>query len=280
MRLLFTGKGSAGSWQVRGQQLGHACRGWVIPMASLSECFDAELIVAVKKTPPQLLDAIRRSRRKWVLDVVDLYPQPACSGWNQAQSIAWVRQQVATLNPHAVIWPTQRMHQDCADGRPSMVLPHHHRPDIAQNPIREHVKTVGYEGRPAYLGGWQALLERECMRRGWKFVTNPAQLADLDVVVAVRGDQWDSYAARNWKSNVKLANAHGSGTPFIGNPECGYLETAAGCEFWADNGNDLPAIFDRLGPHSVRQQIADRFRKNAYPLERAAEDLCRFLRSL
>lgn len=280
MNLLFTGRGGAGSWEVRGRQLGAACDAVVQPLASVEACKAADFIVVVKRTPAVLLDALQRSGKPWVLDVVDFYPQPACAGWSREESISWVRSQVRALNPNAVIWPTMRMQEDCSDGRPALTLPHHHRPNIARNPIREEVRTVGYEGRPLYLGGWEALLQRECRRRGWRFVTNPAQLADLDIVVAVRGDHWQSYAARHWKSNVKLANAHGSGTPFVGNPEWGYMETGSGCEFWVDSGAHLPEAFDRLTPRSQREQVADRFVQKAYPLEKAAEDLCRFLRSL
>lgn len=267
---------------MRGQQLGRACRAIVQPMASREECRDADAIVVVKRVPPALLETLRTSGKPWALDVVDFYPQPACALWDRKQSIQWVRQQIKALNPTAVIWPTVRMQDDCADARPSLVLPHHHRSGITRNPIRETIQTVGYEGRSAYLGGWEAVIRRECVRRGWLFNLTPASLSGLDVVVAVRGDRWHSYAARHWKSNVKLANAHASGTPFIGNPEWGYMETGTGCEFWVDTGTQLAEAFDRLEPQATRQRIAERFRAKAreFTVERMAEDLCRFLANL
>lgn len=278
-RLLFTGRGGNGSWVVRGEQLGSACGGVVKRLASVEDCEAADVIVVVKRAVP-VLQAVRASGRKWVFDAVDFYPQPECSLWDRERAIRWVRDQVRALNPTAVIWPTQRMADDCGDGRPGFVLPHHHRPKIESNPIREAVKVVGYEGSERYLGGWHALLDRECRRRGWRFVINPERLADLDVVVAVRGDQWDSYAARHWKSNVKLANAHGSGTPFVGNPERGYMETGSGCEYWVDDGRHLAEAFNRLESQCAREHISDRFRQKAYPVERAATDLLGFLHAL
>lgn len=280
MRLLFTGRGGNGSWEVRGNQLGAACGARVQLMASRADCGEADIIVAVKRIPPLLLDAIRKSGRKWVLDVVDFYPQPACAAWDQEASIAWAKQQIKALNPSAVIWPTVRMMDDCSDGRPALVLPHHHRQGIARNKIREKVATIGYEGRAAYLGGWVPMLERECRRRGWRFVTNPQHLADLDIAIAVRGGEWDNYASRHWKSNVKLANAHGSGTPFVGNAEWGYMETACGGEFWVDDANHLREAFDRLTPKSAREAISSRFLRRAYPVASAAADLSGFLASL
>lgn len=279
MKALFTGRGGNGSWEVRGNQLGAAV-GSVKINATLDECRQADVIVVVKRIPPQLLAAIRSSGRPWAYDIVDAYPQPECANWTKPQTIRWAKEQVRALNPSGVIWPTRRMMEDCCDGRPGIALPHHHRPGIESNPIREKVRTVGYEGREAYLGGWRALIDRECMRRGWSFVANPRSLADLDIVVAVRSEQWDSYASRHWKSNVKLANAHGSGTPFVGNSEFGYLETAAGGERWADNGNRLADALDELTSHSVRSQVAEQFRQRAYPLASAASDLSRFLQTL
>lgn len=280
MKALFTGRGGNGSWEVRGNQLGGAV-GSVKINASAEECRAADVVVAVKRIPPHLLAAMRRADRPWVYDIVDAYPQPECGNWTPEQSIRWAREQIRALNPAGVIWPTLAMMNDCCDGRPGIVLPHHHRPGIKPNPIREEVKVVGYEGRTTYIvGEWDRLLTRECQKRGWRFVTDPAHLADVDIVVAVRNSLWDSYASRHWKSNVKLANAHGSGTPFVGSAERGYRETASGVELWADNGTTLADAFDALTPHSVRLHIAEQFRLRAYPVDAAAAELRPFLQSL
>lgn len=281
MKILFTGKGgSAGSWKIRGEQMGRALGATVKPLATVHDLRACDVVVVVKRTPAQLVAALRASGKPWVFDVVDCYPQPASSAWSRQQAIQWVRDHIAALNPSGVIWPNQRMADDCTMDLPGIVLYHHHRPGIAQNPIRERVEVVGYEGEPNYLEEWLPVLQSECARRGWRFEANPNQLADLDIVVALRGGRWDGYASRHWKSNVKLANAHGSGTAFVGQPESGYLETAAGGERWANNPAHIAAAFDSLAPLSARLAVRRTFLAAAHPIEDAAARLRDFLNAL
>jgi hypothetical protein len=279
MRTLFTGKGGAsGSWAVRGQQLGAAIGATVKPLATHAEIAAHDLTVVVKRTPQSIVDALKF--RRWVWDIVDAYPQPEASAWTRREAVAWVRDRIRTLQPSAVIWPTQRMREDCDIDIRNMVLPHHYRPGIERNPIREKVRTVGYEGRADYLDQWALRLSDECERRGWSFVVNPKALADLDIVVAFRGGKWDGYVQRHWKSAVKLANAHGSGTPFVGQVESGYEEMATGAEYWAEDIQGVRTAFDWLESQSAREQVADRFVQGAYSLKQAASDLGAFLARL
>lgn len=274
MRILITGKGGrAGSWAMRGEQLGKAMGATVLPNATDAGGFD--IAVVVKRTPPAVIAALRG--RKWVWDVVDAYPQPESYAWTRGRAVQWIRDRIGALKPAGVIWPTQRMSEDCDTGLPGMVLPHHHRIGIAPNPIRAEVKRVGYEGSPGYLGRWEPILRKECERRGWEFVINPPRLADLDIVVAFRDC---GYVSRHWKSGVKLANAHASGTPFVGLPESGYLETACGAEYWADNADDIRMSFDWLTDQSAREHVSDRFRQGAYSVDHAAKDLTEWLSSI
>ena len=275
MKLLVTGKGGAGSWLVRGEQLGAAMGATVRQQVRDARGFD--LAVVVKRTPPAVMEAIRGMR--WVWDIVDAYPQPESYDWSRSEAVAWVRTRLRELRPDAVIWPNIRMREDCDTGMiPGMVLPHHHRPGIEVNPIREQVRVVGYEGAEAYLGRLRPSIEAECARRGWQFVVNPRRLADLDIVLAMRGR--GGYVSRHWKSNVKLANAHGSGTPFVGARESGYLETASGAEYWADDARGLATAFDWLGPREARQSVHTRFLQRAFPVEEAGAQLARFLHAL
>ncbi|UHQ21894.1 hypothetical protein LVB77_14590 [Lysobacter sp. 5GHs7-4] len=280
MNLLVTGKGGAGSWTVRGEQLGTALGATVRPNASRQDIEQCDLAVVVKRTPEPLIAALRAARRPWVLDVVDFYPQPLASQWRRAEAIRWVRRRIADLAPTALIWPNQQMADDCGIDLPSVVLYHHHRPGIDPNPIRAQVGTVGYEGAPAYLAEWQPVLEAECRRRGWRFLVNPPRLADLDIVIALRGGQWSGYVPAHWKSNVKLANAHGSSTPFIGQAECGYRETAVGGERFVSTPADLREALDALTPHAARLAAHRRFATGRYQVEDAAADLRRFLHAL
>ena len=278
--ILFTGGGTSGSWKVRGEQLGTACGAKVKPNAPIQDCKQADVIVAVKRFRPELLDAIRASGRPWVWDVVDFYPQPACSTWHAEGAIQWVQSRIQEYNPTAVIWPNRRMRDDCDIGLPGIVLPHHYRPDCAVNPIREEVHTVGYEGAPSYIGEWLEPIAQACADRGWTFCVNPPSLADIDIVMACRGSAFNGYVQRHWKSNVKLANAHGSGTPFVGPQECGYRETETGLEQWADCYDDLDDCFDRLSGQHHRETIQKAFLAKRYSVDAAANDLKGFLQTI
>lgn len=278
--ILFTGRGSSGSWKIRGDQLGEACGAIVKPMATIHDMRRADMIVLVKRSSPDILNALRASGKPWVLDALDLYPQPKCSMWNREQAIEWVKSQITLLAPHGVIWPNQRMADDCDTGIPGTVLYHHYRPHTDVNPIREKVYVVGYEGSPNYIGEWLEPIREACRERGWHFVINPVSLAEVDIVIACRGREFNGYAQKHWKSNVKLANAHGTGTPFIGPRECGYLETATTMEEWADCFDDLPDCLDRLSEQYHRQRVQKEFIAKRYSVTDAAKDLTTFLATL
>jgi len=271
MNILVTGRGGAGSWAIRGEQLGRAMGATVKPQATLADCQAADIIVVVKRVPDELLHAIRQSGRPWVYDIVDAYPQPECSGWSELQARQWLRDHLRRLNPTAVVWPTLRMQVD-AD-HPGWVLYHHHRPGSSCMLVHDRIYRVGYEGRAEYLAGWIGPVLNECKRIGAEFVMNPGSLSQVDVVLALRAGKWNGYCQRNWKSNVKLANAHGSGVPFIGLAEAGYLETAAGGEQLIDTPHQLGEALDSLAHGAVRASIQEKFLANAYSVDQAAADM-------
>ena len=66
-----------------------------------------------------------------------------------------------------------------------------------------------------YLGRWHQWLKEACALRGWAFVVNPPNLAEVDVIVAFRDGQWDGWMCREWKSGVKIVNAIAAGRPII-----------------------------------------------------------------
>jgi hypothetical protein len=274
MKILVTGKGGkSGSWQMRGEQLGAALGADIKPMTGPT---DHDVTVVVKRTPPEVIAKL--NGRKWAWDIVDAFPQPVAYRWDKADAVAWVRSKIKALSATAIIWPNQRMRDDCDTGLPGLVLPHHHRIGIKANPIREKVSKVGYEGSPAYLGKWTDMVNEECKKRGCEFVVNPSSLSDLDIVVAFRDNP--GYVGRHWKSAIKLQNAHASGTPFVGSPETGYLENASGAEYWAETPAQLAMSFDWLVDQGARETISDRFIQKRFPVEHAAVMLKDFLRGL
>jgi hypothetical protein len=169
------------------------------------------------------------------------------------------------------------MQEDCEVAIPSTVIYHHARPDARVNPIRTEVKTVGYEGGWKFVGEWQEVFERECASRGLKFVVNEGELADWDICVAVRTSEVNGYCQRHWKSNVKLANAHGTGTPFIGGMEASYRETGTGDEVYIRTPEDVGPAIDALLPYERRKEISTSFRAKALPLEVVAQQYREFL---
>lgn len=254
MKLLFTGKGTSGSWKIRAEQIGAAMGATVAPKVTQG---NHDISVVVKR--------LGVPQRRWVWDLVDFYPQPASYHWTRDQTVKWVQEQIRLHKPCGVIWPTRRMREDCDTGLPGIVLPHHHRPGLKTDPDST---LVGYEGGEQYLGRWRPVLEAECEKRGMKFVVNPADYGRLSTVVAVRDG--GGYVCRHWKSGVKHSNAVAIGSKFIGQPESGYLEQACGGESWVETPADLPKAFDSAVP----------LKGPAFTVEQATEKLKTFLHAL
>lgn len=276
LNILVTGRGS-GSWQIRGVELGGAIGATVERNASRVKGYD--LAVVVKRPRPDLLHRLREVGTPVVWDVVDAWPQPDGNEWDRERCLAWLRGEVETIRPAAIVAATGAMAADCAEfGVPVLALPHHGRPGQRMNPIRERAQAIGYEGGEQYLGRWREILQNECTRRKWMFHVNPKWLGDVDIVVAVRAQQ--GYAARNWKSGVKLANAQITGTPCILNNESGYRETKSGGELWADDATELSICLDSLAHRATRQHASAVLRSRAITLESVARTYKEWLEAL
>lgn len=143
--ILFTGRGTSGSWQIRGVQIGGALRGNVCPAPDVIPRCD--LAVLVKRPSAGLVDRLHAAKVPIVWDIVDAWPQPAGNDWDRPSCLAWLRQQVETIRPAALVAATEQMAIDCEEfGLPLIALRHHARPEQEINPIRDRVRRVGYEG--------------------------------------------------------------------------------------------------------------------------------------
>lgn len=278
MKILFTGRGTSGSWQIRGAQMADALGALAVPKVTDAKGMD--VVVLVKRPHAGQLGPLRASSKRLVWDIVDAWPQPEGNTWSRSECLAWLRAQLRAVRPDALIAATRQMVEDCKEfGLPVAYVPHHCRPTLAHNSIRGAVHAVGYEGSEAYLGKWRRVLEKECKKRGWAFVVNPAHLADVDIVVAMR--EATGYGPRNWKSNVKLANAQGSGTPFVGNREAGYVEQAVpGCERWADTEEELCTAFSSLLPQKERGRVSSWMLAVAPRLSKVSGQMLRWLQEI
>ena len=266
-KILVTSRSGSGSWAIRGEQLGAAIGATVERNASKIKGHD--VVVLVKRPKPDLLHRIQSVGVPIVWDIVDAWPQPEGNSWGRETCLKWLREEVQAIKPVGIVAATQVMAADCAEfGVPVLALPHHARPNQMPNPIRLRVQTVGYEGSVNYLGAWNETLQVESVMRGWRFIVNPAHLADLDIVVAMRSHK--GYAAQHWKSNVKLANAQGTGTPCVANRERGYVETAKGGIQWADTRDELSAAFDSLTDVHVRRAVSADLRAGEITLKKTA----------
>jgi hypothetical protein len=266
--LLVTGRGTSGSWQIRGEQLGRAIGATVAANAIDVGGYRAAIIV--KRPTPDILRRLHRLDVPVIWDIVDAWPQPVGNSWGVARCKEWLVTQFEDIQPAALVAATQSMAEDCMRwfDVPVLALPHHARPAQPRNPIRPTVRVVGYEGSAAHLGRWAAVAQAQCKRRDWQWVLNPSALAVLDIVIAMRDDY--GYAAREWKSNVKLANAQGSGTPCVMGQEAGYCETDNDAALWAETEDQLSQAFDTLTPQETRQQVSSRLQSATPTLDAVA----------
>ena len=244
--MLITGNGKAGSWKVRGEQLGGAIGARYVPFgAKLPE----GLVIVVKRTEPFLLAQLKR--RPWVYDIVDAWPQP--SSMDRDKAIAWLQGHLAQLKPTAVVFPTTQMLTDSEWTGPALVLPHHAWPKYQPREPQSVVTRVGYEGDPRYLGKWGDLVQAECAKRRWQFTVG--DLSECDIGIALRDA--GGYPAQAWKSNCKLANLQALGIPALCSPEAGYREFGSGHERWIESPADLAHAFGAFAHVGPRSRLHD-----------------------
>lgn len=265
LRVCFTSRSSAGAWQIRGQQIAAMRSNWTaINQPTDKDLHQADLVCLVKKPDPRVIDRVRQMGKPLVFDIVDSWAQPDdglkytdASKAHELFAPAWRR-----IGADGYIFPTRRMQEDLgALVRDKITIYHHFWPQIQRNPIRERVAVIGYEGAD-YLGEWRPRIEQACSDRGIRFVANPVNYTDLDIVILARGGAHGNFLSRRYKSNVKLANAMGSGTPALVHfEEMSAHDTDTGdVLFFTDQPGSFERQLDRLvDDHALRLHIHRKF---------------------
>jgi hypothetical protein len=247
MQILITGRGGSGSWQIRGVQLGEAIGAIVKPNATVKDMDAADVVVVVKRTTAQINKAIKQSGKPVLWDIVDCWPQG--KGFTLEQAKSYVYAQAKGMSASACVFSTQAQQTSLRD-LDGFVLRHHAMENQPRNPIREKLKTVGYQGSKRYVPNW---VTNSVRRNGLRFVMNPANLAELDAVIACRADPYDDEVSRAWKSNVKLANAQATGTPCVMPYESGYLECDPVGPVYYRNRQEFEDAIDALKSYEERK---------------------------
>jgi len=210
MNVLIVG-GSKGSWHMRGRQLGAAMGARVTTRPNATDWATADVIVLVKHAVDTWFREAKTSKAALIWDVLDYWPQPTGNQRDEHDLVREILQVRDTLKIHQLIAATEAM----ATAIGGVYLPHHHRIGLSPAPVRSELQVVAYEGSPRYLGSWRVALEQVCARLGLSFVVNPRELGQADLLVAFRGEQWDGWACRQWKSGIKYVNAIAAGRPIL-----------------------------------------------------------------
>jgi hypothetical protein len=265
VRVCFTSRSSAGAWQIRGQQIAAMRSNWkAINQPTDKDLEQADLVCVVKKPDQRVIERARQMGKALVFDIVDSWAQPddgiKCTDTKLARDLfasSWRH-----IDADGYIFPTQCMQNDLgALVREKITIYHHFWPQIQKNPVKQRVEVIGYEGAD-YLGEWRTRIEKACSDRGIVFVANPSNYTDLDIVILARGGVHGNFLSRRYKSNVKLANAIGSGTPALVHfEEMSAHDTDTGdVLFFSDQPGSFERQLDRLiHDYELRLQIHRRF---------------------
>ncbi len=249
MNVLIIGSG-AGSWTMRGLQLGAAIGARVTSWPTSDDLSWSDVAVIVKRAGRQFADAVRRAEVPIVWDALDFWRQPDDHALTDAASWDLLGRELEAIRPALTIGATEAM-AAASDG---VYLAHHGRLGLAPTPPRETVQMVAYDGDARYLGRWQAVLDVECRRRGWTFVVNPPDLAAVDLLVAFRDGPYDGWMPRHWKSGVKLVNAIRAGRPVIGQASAAWSDLQPiGTQ--VETVDDLPDALDAWEPWGSRDRV-------------------------
>lgn len=257
-----------GSFAMRGVQIAAMRDGWSAEWEA--GCRPADAFVMVKKPDPR-----GRTARLLVWDVVDPWPQK--EGNNAGARItsvgearAWFMNHLDRLcrmvgrRPDLFIFPNAAMWKDLRRiaRRPSHVIYHHYDPSYQINVIRPQAKVLGYTGNKHFLGEWAEILPRVAEKFGMEFRCS-GDPSKADIVVLVRGGEHRNFLTTRYKSNVKLANCYGTGTPCVAWPEKSYMETACEEVRFFETVEQLEEAIEDLMPYRARQRAKEAFLEEA-----------------
>ena len=278
LKVYFTGKNRAGSWEIRGNQIASGRTNWTASNEISSHDIKShDLFVIVKRAEPKLVGKLKRSGKPVVFDVIDSWAQPA-EGLTHT-TLPLVKELFAkkwkSLGANAYIFPNAQMRADLGSLAPfSTTLYHHFRPGLEPIEVRKEVRRIGYEGNADFLGHWHGVMEAWCAKRGIEFVANPEDFRTIDIGFAARGGEHDSFMANRYKSNVKLANFYGAGIPcVVGAKEYSYHETDNGLVTFFETREDLELQLERLLDFDLRSRIHRAFlqKREEFRVERLCD---------
>lgn len=288
-RVCFLGYEHLGSWKIRGEQIAEQKKDWLATSEITEKLLDEfEIFCVVKYLKPGWGEILKKHKKIVIIDVVDGWKQPAdnarVKNLRHAQRLfrkRWRKWKFVD----AFIFPTMAMREDLHTLVPlSSVIYHHFRPGMKINPVRPDVRSIGYEGSPEFLDNWRGILEKYCSECNIDFSINPNSLSSVDIGIAARGNEHDCYLTRRYKSNVKLANFYGSGTPCaVQYDQDAYHETDCGAVRFFQNENDLVTVLDLLREnYETRKRIHEEFIRAShdYDVRRIADQYERFFETV
>jgi hypothetical protein len=236
---------------MRGRQFGAAIGARVTTKPNQSDWAWANVIVLVKQAADVWWREAKAAKAPIVWDVLDFWRQPQENGLTEAQLVHEIVLRRDAYAIDTLIGATQAM----ATAIGGVYLPHHHRIGLISSPVRPRLRVVAYEGSTRYLGSWRLALEQVCARRGLTFVINPPDLSQADLLVAFRGDHWDGWACRQWKSGVKYVNAMAAGRPILTQASAAFDEIRP-IGAVVNDPADLGRAIDRYASDEALRQLA------------------------
>lgn len=260
----FIGKNISGTWTIRGEQIASARANWKATLdPSSADLKEFDVFCVVKHPVQSIINDLRRKNKTIVYDVLDSWAQPAdgLRYTNLPQVKAYFAEKWRALGIPYFIFPNRTMKVHLGELIPYCTyIYHHYWPQQKVNTVRSYARIVAYEGNANYLGEWETHLTRICEELGLQFVVNPPTWEDVDIAVAVRGGEHDSFLANQYKSNVKLANCYGAGVPAVaGDKEMSCHETDTGDVRFFRTADDLRYQLHSLLDEKARSMIHERF---------------------